>query len=525
MTMKQLEILDTTLRDGAQSEGISFSVSDKLAIVKVLDEFGVTFIEAGNPVSNPKDMEFFEKAADLTLKNARLCAFGSTRRKNTAVEDDENVRSLLSANTPAVSVFGKSWDLHVTEVLRISLEENLAMVSDTVGYLTRKGKEVVFDAEHFFDGYLNNPDYALQVLKAAHEAGAAVLCLCDTNGGTGPLEIYTITQTVCRAFEGARVGIHCHNDTGCAVANTVLSVQAGAVHVQGTFTGIGERCGNANLSAVIPTLQLKHGYACVNGRLERLTGAAMKISEISNLSLQSNLPYVGASAFAHKGGMHIDGVNKISKSFEHVAPDSVGNKRRFLLSEVAGKNALLAKLEGIVPGIARDEEQIRLILNLLKEKEHDGYQFEAADASFELLVRRALGRYTPHFSLDMYKTSGEFPSPDGETNASAMLKIQVNGEPETTAAVGNGPVHALDLALRKALTVFYPQLGQVHLTDYKVRVLQAEHATGAKVRVLIESADGKRKWTTVGVSTDIIAASWEALVDSIEYALNEEESF
>lgn len=517
--MKQLEILDTTLRDGAQSEGISFSVSDKLAIVKVLDEFGVTFIEAGNPVSNPKDMEFFEKAADLQLKNAKLCAFGSTRRKNTAVEEDENVRSLLSAGTPAVSVFGKSWDLHVTEVLRISLEENLAMVCDTVGYLAQNGKEVVFDAEHFFDGYINNPDYALEVLKAAHKAGAAVLCLCDTNGGTGPLEVYTITKEVCRAFEGARVGIHCHNDTGCAVANTILSVQSGAVHVQGTFTGIGERCGNANLSAVIPTLQLKNGYECVNGRLEKLTNAALKISEISNLSLQSNLPYVGASAFAHKGGMHIDGVNKISKSFEHVEPNAVGNKRRFLLSEVAGKNALLAKLEGIAPGIAQQEEQISLILNLLKEKEHEGYQFEAADASFELLVKRALGLFTPHFSLDMYRTSGEYPSPDGETNASAMLKIQVNGEPETTAAMGNGPVHALDMALRKALTVFYPQLAQVHLIDYKVRVLEAKQATGATVRVLIESADGSRKWTTVGVSTDIIAASWEALVDSIEYAL------
>ncbi|SDN98681.1 citramalate synthase [Acetanaerobacterium elongatum] len=517
--MKQLEILDTTLRDGAQSEGISFSVSDKLAIVKVLDEFGVTFIEAGNPVSNPKDMEFFDKAADLQLKNARLCAFGSTRRKNTAVEEDENVRSLLSANTPAVSVFGKTWDLHVTEVLRISLEENLAMVSDTVGYLTKNGKEVVFDAEHFFDGYINNPEYALKVLKAAHKAGAAVLCLCDTNGGTGPLEVYTITKEVCRVFEGARVGIHCHNDTGCAVANTILSVQAGAVHVQGTFTGIGERCGNANLSAVIPTLQLKNGYECVNGRLEKLTNAALKISEISNLSLQSNLPYVGASAFAHKGGMHIDGVNKISKSFEHVEPNTVGNKRRFLLSEVAGKNALLAKLEGIAPGIAQQKEQISLILNLLKDKEHEGYQFEAADASFELLVKRALGLFTPHFSLDMYRTSGEYPSPDGETNASAMLKIQVNGETETTAAMGNGPVHALDTALRKALTVFYPQLAQVHLIDYKVRVLEAKQATGATVRVLIESADGSRKWTTVGVSTDIIAASWEALVDSIEYAL------
>ncbi len=518
--MKQLEILDTTLRDGAQSEGISFSVSDKLAIVKVLDRFGVAYIEAGNPVSNPKDMEFFEKARDLSLTNAKLCAFGSTRRKNVAVEDDENVRSLLSANTPAVSIFGKSWDLHVTEVLKATLEENLALVYDTIAYMKQNGREVIFDAEHFFDGYKANPEYAMQVLDAASRAGTDVLCLCDTNGGTDPIEITTITKAVCEAFPNVRVGIHCHNDIGCAVANSIVAVEAGAVHIQGTFTGIGERCGNANLSAIIPTLQLKKGYHCVSGSMEKLTSTAVKISEISNVSLRGNTPYVGSSAFAHKGGMHIDGVNKLSRSFEHIPPESVGNSRRFLLSEVAGRNALMAKLAGTsVAHAVTDAEQVATLLALLKDKEHEGYQFEAADASFELLVKRALGLYKSHFSLDMYKTNGEFPAPDGEANASAMLKIQVNGKPETTAAVGNGPVHALDLALRKALMVFYPQLEKVHLTDYKVRVLQAQHATGAKVRVLIESSDGASKWTTVGVSTDIIAASWEALVDSIEYAL------
>lgn len=518
--MKQLEILDTTLRDGAQSEGISFSVSDKLAIVKVLDRFGVAYIEAGNPVSNPKDLEFFEKARDLNLANAKLCAFGSTRRKNVPVEQDENVRSLLSAGTPAVSVFGKSWDLHVTEVLKATLPENLSLVYDTVAYLKANGREVIFDAEHFFDGYKANPGYALEVLSAAARAGADVLCLCDTNGGTLPGELAVITKAVCEAFADVRVGIHCHNDIGCAAANSLMAAEAGAVHIQGTFTGIGERCGNANLSAIIPTLQLKMGYLCVSGPMEKLSSTAVKLSEISNMSLRSNMPYVGSSAFAHKGGMHIDGVNKLSRSFEHVSPETVGNRRRFLLSEVAGRGALMAKLAGTpVADAVTDTKQTAELLALLKEKEHEGYQFEAADASFELLVRRVIGQFTPHFSLDMYKTNGEFPSPDGETNASAMLKIQVNGSPETTAAVGNGPVHALDLALRKALTVFYPQLAKVHLTDYKVRVLHAQQATGATVRVLIESSDGERKWTTVGVSTDIIAASWEALVDSIEYAL------
>ncbi len=518
--MKQLEILDTTLRDGAQSEGISFSVSDKFAIAKVLDGFGVAYIEAGNPVSNPKDMEFFEKAQELNLTTAKLCAFGSTRRKNVAVENDENVRSLLSANTPAVSIFGKSWDLHVTEVLKATPEENLALVYDTIAFMKQNGKEVIFDAEHFFDGYKANAPYALKVLDAATRAGADVLCLCDTNGGADPVEISDITKTVCTTFPQVRVGIHCHNDIGCAVANSIVAVEAGATHIQGTFTGIGERCGNANLSTIIPTLQLKKGYRCVTGDMQKLTPTSVKLSEISNMSLRGNMPYVGSSAFAHKGGMHIDGVNKLSRSFEHIPPDSVGNSRRFLLSEVAGRNALMAKLAGTsVAQAVTDAGQTAELLALLKDKEHEGYQFEAADASFELLVKRALGLFTPHFSLDMYKTNGEFPSPDGETNASAMLKIQVGGTYETTAAVGNGPVHALDLALRKALMVFYPQLERVHLTDYKVRVLQAEHATGAKVRVLIESSDGTRKWITVGVSTDIIAASWEALVDSIEYAL------
>lgn len=521
--MKIIEIFDSTLRDGAQSEGISFSVSDKLNIVKTLDEFGVAYIEAGNPGSNPKDIEFFEKAAHLELKNAKLCAFGSTHRKNTAVEDDPNVLSLLKAGTDCVAIFGKSWDLHVHKILNATLEENLLLVSETVAFFKQQGKEVIFDAEHYFDGYNANPEYALAVLKAAADAGADVLCLCDTNGGASPVAVGEGTRLVCEMFPGIRVGIHCHNDIGCAVASSMLAVEAGAVHVQGTFTGIGERCGNADLSIVIPNLQLKHGYRCVTGDLALLSDTVIRMTEISNLVLPNNKPYVGASAFAHKGGMHIDGVNKLSRSFEHIPPEAVGNQRRFLMSEVSGRTTVLAKLAKLAPEFDKNSPETAQIVSRLKELEHEGYQFESADASFELMVLTLLGRFKPHFKLCMYRTSGEFPFPSGDESASAMLSIEVNGKIETSAAMGKGPVNALDTALRKALNVFYPELSKIHLTDYKVRVLTAEQASAAKVRVLIESTDGAVTWTTVGVSTDIIAASWQALVDSIEYILNKKE--
>lgn len=521
--MKIIEIFDSTLRDGAQSEGISFSVSDKLNIVKTLDEFGVAYIEAGNPGSNPKDIEFFEKAAHLELKNAKLCAFGSTHRKNTAVEDDPNVLSLLKAGTDCVAIFGKSWDLHVHKILNATLEENLLLVSETVAFFKQQGKEVIFDAEHYFDGYNANPEYALAVLKAAADAGADVLCLCDTNGGASPVAVGEGTRRVCDMFPGIRVGIHCHNDIGCAVASSMLAVEAGAVHVQGTFTGIGERCGNADLSIVIPNLQLKHGYRCVPGDLSLLSETVIRMTEISNLVLPNNKPYVGASAFAHKGGMHIDGVNKLSRSFEHIPPEAVGNQRRFLMSEVSGRTTVLAKLAKLAPEFDKNSPETAQIVSRLKELEHEGYQFESADASFELMVLTLLGRFKPHFKLCMYRTSGEFPFPSGDESASAMLSIEVNGKIETSAAMGKGPVNALDTALRKALNVFYPELSKIHLTDYKVRVLTAEQASAAKVRVLIESTDGAVTWTTVGVSTDIIAASWQALVDSIEYILNKKE--
>jgi len=522
--MNALKILDTTLRDGAQGEGVSFSVSDKLGVVKTLDDFGVAYIEAGNPGSNPKDMEFFRMASGMKLKNAKLTAFGSTRRKGITCDEDDNVCSLLQAGTPAVSIFGKSWDLHVTEILKATLEENLLCVEDTVRYFKDHNKEVIFDAEHFYDGYKANPRYAIKVLDAACRGGADVLCLCETNGGTLPMELYTITKLVCDTFPDREIGIHTHNDSGCAVANTSLAVQAGAKHVQGTFTGIGERCGNADLSVIIPMLQLKQGYDCIAGNLEDLTLTSVKIAEIQNMTVPANKPYVGASAFAHKGGMHIDGVDKLSRSFEHVSPELVGNKRRFLISEVSGKRAVLLKIEGIAKDLTKDSPETAQILETIKEMEHQGYQFEAADASFELLVKKVLGRYKPHFKLLMYRTSGEFPPPDSESTASAMIRIEVGDSIETTASMGNGPVHALDLALRKALCVFYPQLGEVHLVDYKVRVLDTGSATGSTVRVLIQSTDGEHEWTTVGASTDIIEASFAALVDSIEYKLCLEEN-
>ena len=520
--MRTIEIFDSMLRDGAQGEGVAFSVIDKLNIVKALDAFGVDYIEAGNPGSNPKDIEFFQQVHDLKLKHAKLCAFGSTCRKGKMPQDDSNVRSLMDAKTDAVAIFGKSWDLHVRKVLNAALEENLRLVKDTVAYFKNEGKEVIFDAEHFFDGYKANPAYAMQVLEAADAAGADVLCLCDTNGGAMPDFIQNIVQEVCKAFPQQRIGIHCHNDIGCAVASSMSAVAAGAVQVQGTFIGIGERCGNADLSTLIPNLKLKMGLAC-SGDLPMLRDTASRLSEICNMRLHRNKPYVGESAFAHKGGMHIDGVAKVSRSFEHIPPETVGNARRFLMSEVSGRTTVLAKIAAIAPELSKDSPEVAQIVQKTKAMEHNGYQFESADASFELVALKILNRYTPHFKLGMYRTSGEFPHPDENQSASAMLSVQVGDAQETTATMGNGPVHALDTALRKALMVFYPQLSKVRLVDYKVRVLTGKAATASRVRVLIESSDGELDWTTTGVSTDIIAASWEALSDSIEYYLHQKE--
>lgn len=518
----QVAIFDSTLRDGAQAEGISFSVPDKLKIVTALDRLGVQYIEAGNPGSNPKDLDFFEQVSKMKLKNAKLTGFGSTRRRNIKVEDDPNVMSLLKANTPVVAIFGKSWDFHVTDIIKTTLEENLAMIKETLAFFKAKGKEVVYDAEHFYDGYKHNPEYALTCLSAAVEGGADVLCLCDTNGGTFPSEIYEITKLVVDKFAAngeVEVGIHCHNDGGMAVANSIMAVEAGATHVQGTINGFGERCGNANLCTIIPNLQLKKNYECMpQESMVNLTSTARYVSEIANVQLDERAPYVGNSAFAHKGGMHIDGVNKESSSFEHISPDLVGNRRRFLMSEVSGRSMVLSRIQKVIPSLTKESEETDQIIKKLKELEHQGYQFEGAESSFNLLVRKHLGKYQPFFNLIHFKIIGEQPQDNG-CSSTAIIKLEVDGQEEITAADGNGPVHALDKALRKALEGFYPELKEVHLTDYKVRVLETKTATASTVRVLIESSDGEESWTTVGVSPDIIEASWIALVDSIEHKL------
>jgi len=511
----KIEIFDSTLRDGAQGEGVSFSVSDKLKILERLDAFGVDFIEAGNPGSNPKDLEFFEKAK---TKYAKLVAFGATKRKDLSPEDDDNLNALLSANTEYVCIFGKSHDLHVEKILRVSNEENLAMIRETVGYLVKKGKRVFFDAEHFFDGYKANPDYALLTLKTAADAGAERLVLCDTNGGCFPDEIAGICDDVIGKIQKSerQVAVHAHNDTGCATANSIAAVKSGAVQVQGTFIGIGERCGNANLSALIPNLQLKLGYECVpEASIAELTEAAHYIAEIANIPLPRSLPYVGGSAFAHKGGMHADGVAKDPKTFEHISPETVGNERNFLLSEVSGRSALLPKIRKTDPTLEKTDPIVQKLTDKIKELEHEGYQFEAAEASFDLLVLKELGWFKPYFEIIDFKIVAA-----NSNRASAMVKVrEPDGRTEITADEGDGPVNAIDKALRKALEVFYPILADMRLTDYKVRIINSGDNTAAVTRVLIESTDGKNSWTTVGASKDIIGASMTALVDSLEYML------
>lgn len=521
--MNKVKIFDSTLRDGAQAEGISFSVQDKVNIVKTLDELGVSYIEAGNPSSNPKDIEFFEQIKSVELTHAKLAAFGSTRRKGIRPEEDKNLLSLVGAGTDVCVIFGKSWDFHVKEIIRTTLKENLDMISDTVSFLKQAGKEVIFDAEHFFDGYKHNPKYALKSLKAAVDAGADCLSLCDTNGGCFPDEIYNIVKVVKENFD-TEIGIHTHNDTGMAVANSLMAVEAGATHVQGTLIGYGERCGNTNLSTVIANLQAKKGIECIPAEnLSLLRDVSLKIAEISNVPLQSGMPYVGGSAFTHKAGMHIDGVSKSPKSFEHIDPDTVGNTRRFLMSEVAGRSTLLKKVNKIDPTIQKDDPRTSKIIKRIKELEHRGYQFEGADASFELLIRKFIGTYKSYFTLQKFKTIAEQVKEDElAAQATAIVKVGVGDESEITAAEGDGPVNALDVAIRKALVRFYPQLGDVRLSDYKVRILDSKDATASKTRVLIESTDGKSVWTTVGVSCDIIQASVLALVDSIEYKLNKD---
>jgi len=521
-----LEILDTTLRDGVQGEGITFSVQDKLAVVRALDELGITWIEAGNPGSNPKDMEFFRLAAGLRLEHAKLCAFGATRKKGVKPGDDPNIASLLEAGTETLVIVGKSWDLHVTEVLRASKEENIDMIGETIRYLKNIGKQVFFDAEHYFDGYRADPQYALQTLRAAKEAGAERIILCDTNGGSFPDAIVKGVSAAIGAInvnaapDKNIIGIHAHNDTDMASANTAAAVEAGCRHVQGTLVGFGERCGNTSLAVIMPSLELKLGYRCLpEGKLKRLTEITRELAEIANVAVPENMPYVGSRAFAHKGGMHADGILKNQDSFEHIDPSVIGNDRRFIISEVGGRSAIAERAKKIEPSITKDHPVTSAIVKKLKNMEAEGWQFEGADGSFELLVRRELGRFKPHFSIVAYRVSSEHPTGQSLSCSHAWVKVLVDSRQEIAAAEGTGPVNALDGALRRALKFFYPELEQVRLSDYKVRVIDGNAATAAKVRVLISSTDGKQDWTTVGVSEDIIDASCTALVDSIEYKL------
>ncbi|MEG0378605.1 MAG: citramalate synthase, partial [Eubacterium sp.] len=454
----------------------------------------------------------------VQLEHALLCAFGSTRRNGIAVEEDANIQAIIKANTPAVAIFGKTSTFHITDIIKTTLDENLRMIEDTMAYLKKHKKQVTFDAEHFFDGYKLDSAYAIEVLKAAERGGADCICLCDTNGGTLPLEIMEIMKHVAREI-AVHLGIHCHNDSGFGVANSVVAVQAGARQVQGTFLGFGERCGNANLSTIIPNLQLKLGYNCLSEEaMEKLTSSSIRIAEISNYLLSGREPFIGKSAFAHKGGMHIDAVMKAPSSFEHIKPETVGNERRILMSEVAGRSTIIQLIKEIDPALTKKSEETTRVMDKIKELEYQGYQFEGAESSIKLLIRKQLGKYKPFFQIEDFKTIGEKPV-DGRTlSASAVVKVKVEGQSEINAAEGDGPVNALDKALRKALEVFYPKIKEVRLTDFKVRVID-KGATASKVRVLIESTDGEDIWTNVGVSTDVIEASLIALIDSIEYKL------
>ena len=516
---KRVSVLDTTLRDGAQREGISFSVKDKLRIVRKLDELGVAYIEGGWPGSNPKDVEFFAQARDVELRCAKLAAFGSTRRAGVSVEEDHNVQALQQAKVPVVAIVGKSSRMHVTEILGTSLKENLSMIRDTVAYLKAAGLEVLFDAEHFFDGYKLDPDYALASARTAAEAGADIVVLCDTNGGTLPSEVGRIVSATRQALPEVELGIHAHDDTGVAVANTLVAVEAGATHIQGTMNGYGERCGNANLCTLIPNLQLKMGYqALANGDLSTLTEAARYVSEVANLRPDDHAPYVGHSAFAHKAGLHVSALLKVADSYQHVDPAQVGNKRRVLISELAGRSNIAHKVAELALDAELDADELRRIAHRVKELESRGFQFEGAEGSFELLVRRAQPGYRPPFEVLDFLVLVEKRS-DKDILAEATVKARVNGTVMHTAAEGVGPVNALDKAMRKALLPFYPELDKVQLTDYKVRILDEQAATAALTRVLIDASNGDRSWTTVGCSVNIIEASFQALLDSLELPL------
>lgn len=514
-----LEVYDTTLRDGAQAEDVSFSVEDKVRVAHKLDELGVQYIEGGWPGANPKDIEFFRMMKTIPLRHATVVAFGSTRKADNPVQKDPNIQALLQADTGTITLFGKTWTLHVTDALRISLAQNLEMIGDSVAYLRAKGRRVFYDAEHFFDGYKANPDYALQTILRAVAEGAERVILCDTNGGTMPWEIKDICSTVKRACR-VPLGIHAHNDTEMAVANSLVAIEAGIVQVQGTINGIGERCGNANLCSILPNLELKmKRLALSDHRLVHLREVSNFVTEIANLMPNKHQPYVGDSAFAHKGGIHIHAVQKNPATYEHVMPEAVGNRQRMLVSDYTGRSGLLAKVEEYGIELTKQNPQLKELLETLKELESQGYQYEGAEGSLELLMRKAVGRHKPSFELLGFRVIVEKRNSKEAPLSEATVMVKVGESIEHTAAVGVGPVNALDHALRKALEKFYPQLGEVTLLDYKVRVLTASRGTKSKVRVLLESGDHKEKWGTVGVSENIMEASWQALADSIEYKL------
>lgn len=517
--MSVYKVYDTTLRDGAQREGVSFSVGDKIQIVKLLDELGIDYVEGGWPGSNPKDMEFFARLKEVTLRHSKITAFGSTRRAGIKVNSDANVLALLEANTPVVAVVGKSWDFHVTHALGTTLNENLAMIADTISFLKSRGLEVIYDAEHFFDGYLNNPAYALETLRAAVQSGADTLVLCDTNGGTMPLEVQRIILEVRKEFS-VPLGIHAHNDCGMAIANSIIALQSGATHVQGTINGYGERCGNADLCAIIANMHFKLKIDKFRSeQLKSLTRISKVVAELANMIPQDGQPYVGRNAFTHKGGIHVDAVVKHSQTYEHADPEAVGNKRRILISELSGKSNILFKVkENDIKLIKNYPEAIK-VLNILKKMEHEGYQFEGAEGSFELLIWKTLKTYKPLFKLEAFRLIMDKERRGSDLYVEAIIKLKVGDRIVHTAAEGNGPVNAMDNALRKALEEIYPQISAIKLVDYKVRVLDGKDGTGAKVRVLITSQNGNKRWGTVGVSENIIEASWIALVDSIEYGL------
>src|SRR4051795_3780806 len=515
--MEQVKLYDTTLRDGMQGEGMSLSAAEKARVVLALDKLGVQMIEAGFPSSNPKEAELFEQLAELELRQATVCAFGMTRRRDSAPEEDPALRSLVGAFAPVVTLVGKTWGLHLEKVTRVSREENLAMIGDSVGFCGAQGKRVVYDAEHFFDGYRDDSAYALECLEAAIATGAENVTLCDTNGSSLPSQVAAATrEVVAKLGQRAEVGIHVHDDAGCGVANSLAAVAEGARMVQGTVNGYGERCGNANLTTILPNLQLKLGYEVVGPeQLASLSDTVHFVDELCNVTQNADAPYVGRNDFAHKGGMHVAGVEADSRTFEHIDPAAVGNGRNVLPSELSGKATIRA--QAAQAGLEIDDEAAARAVEELKRREHDGYHYEAAPASFELLLRRQAGTYKPLFKLESFRVVVEKHA-GGEVTTEAAIKVEVDGERYLRVAEGNGPVNALDRALRAAIVDRHPHLAEIELTNYKVRILDEAHGTGAVTRVLLDSTDGESEWGTIGVSENIIEASWEALVDSLEHA-------